>query len=398
MSYFQRLFPRICLFLTACLLIPSCTTVKNIEKTVEKEEEPFPIVFYESFGEKPELIKDSELFLLTQEQQEHFFRYINNIANRDIPKHQRVSNYLKKIIKGFNYHSDTFIASDAVTNQRGNCLSLAILTTALARLAEVEVGYELMQTPPIYQKKGNTILTSQHVRSLLYKPNATADNGFYFLVRPVIKIDYFPSRGALVQRRVSESEFISMYYRNKAAEAIVEKNTKNAFWYSIESLQYSKNNAHAINMLALIYDREGYTEDAGKLYRFGIGNSDEKLELLSNYFNYLKRNKRFLEAEEIKAQIAEMNVQNPFDWLEVADQALMRGEILSALKYYDKVIELAPYLHHGFFGRAKAEFLRGNTARAQKAFDKAVELAHEKETKAMYEAKLSALTYYVSQN
>ena len=167
--------------------------------------------------------------------------------------------------------------------RQGNCLSLAILTTAVARLANVEVGYQLMDMRPVYSKQGQTIFTAQHVRSILYDPDYVSRTDSIVFMRPLIIIDYFPSNRSSIKAMVSEEDFVSMYFRNKAADAIADRDYKKAFWLTNESLAFSPNNSHAINMLAVIYENMGFSQDAEKLYQYGLKYSDEELELLSNY-------------------------------------------------------------------------------------------------------------------
>jgi len=388
-------FNRGLLVVVFCIFVQACATSPN--QSSRTYDDKIPITFYPELGERPALISESEIFQLSEKQQSDFQRYMSHPRNQGTLRHELVSDYLSQFIKGFNYHSDTYVASESADSKTGNCLSLAILTTAFARLANVTVAYELMHTPPVYQRKGNTILSSQHVRSILYQPQAQESEGVLFIFQPVIKIDYFPTSGGHVMRRVPESEFISMYFRNMAAEAIIEQRLADAFWYALESLDYTENNIHATNMLALIYDNLGYQDDAERLYQFGIKYADEKLELLSNYHKFLLRHDRISEAEQIKSQIGQLDDANPFEWLDMADAELASGNLGDALRYYNKVVELAPYLHHGYSGRGRVEFLKGNAHRARKAFIKAEELAMEEEARTLYRAKLHALSTY-SQN
>lgn len=392
--YFSLLIKNL-VFISICCILFSCTTTKNVN-TVNLEDKPpqLPIRYIKEFGERPSLQPDSSIFELTAKQKSDFLAYLDRPIKKDQDKHKLVGEYLAKFVKGFNYHSDTFNASEAASKYEGNCMSLAILTTAFANIAGVEIGYELMHSAPIYQKKGNTIIASQHIRSILYDPNYAPEPGVYYFFEPVIKIDYFPTSGGIVKRRVREPEFVSMYYKNKAAEAIIENRLVNAFWLVEHSLQLVENDAQATNLLALIYDKLGYDEYAEDLYQFGIKHATEKLELYSNYKQYLVRKNRLAEADIINQEILKIDEPNPFDWLSLGDEAFNSGKLSDANRFYEKVIDIAPYLHQGYFGRGRVAFERGLTKKAKRAFDKANELAHESEEKQMYRAKLEALSVY----
>ena len=400
MSFFQLclLTFRKIAFISVLLILVSCAGISGNGDVSVKKPELIPIVVYKAFGDKPLIVSANGIFQLSPVQERKFRRYIGKQDTRKVSRNQLVYNYLKESIQGFNYHSDTLTATDAARDNRGNCLSLAILTSAYARIADIEIGYELMQTPPVYQKQGNTVLTSQHIRSLLYRPKISDHIGINYYYRSVIKVDYFPTDRARVKRSVDTAEFISMFYQNKAAEQIVEKNYKLAFWYIKESLKYAEDNHHAINMLALVYSAMGHESDAERFYRHGIEFSDEKLELLSNYHSYLIKHHRINEASEIKQEIEKINEPNPFDWLSIADKALFQGELSEASYYYKKVIKLAPYLHQGHAGLGKVEFLRGNPGKAGRAFKKARELAFDTDVQRLYDAKRFALAAYVNKN
>ena len=385
------------LFLVVLILLTSaCAQVKVNDDGSLLTDQAIPIKLYPVLQTSPGLISKDEIFQLTTKQKKDFLTYLQAYENRKTPKHQKVSDYLQRVIQGFSFNSETLLATKALEEKRGNCLSLAMLTTSLARLANVSVGYELMETPPVYDKKGNTILKSEHVRSLLFSHRESRINGYTSVFRPVIRIDYFTIGRSKVERQVTEPQFIAMYYRNKAAEAIVENRLTDAFALVSKSLEFTNKNAQAVNMLALIYERLGFQKDAEAMYQYGIRYSRDQLELLSNYRKFLIGQQRHAEAKLVMEQIIQSDEQNPFDWLSLGDESLHSDNYAEAVYYYNKVIEIAPYLHYGYFGRARAEFLKGNTHRASNDFNRAKKLAQDDGTRAFYESKLVALTAYVN--
>jgi len=108
-------------------------------------------------------------------------------------------------------------------------LSLAILTKSLSNLADVKISYQLVETEPVYQKEGNIIVSSQHIRTTIFKPPFSDGKIVYFPSQTTI--DYFPTYNSRVLRTVDEEEFFSMYYSNKATEAILKNDFNLAYWY-----------------------------------------------------------------------------------------------------------------------------------------------------------------------
>ncbi|MCX7554905.1 hypothetical protein OS175_13580 [Marinicella sp. S1101] len=77
-----------------------------------------------------------------------------------------------------------------MSQNAGNCMSLALLTKALSKLTHVGISYELARTPPVFQRENNYELSSQHIRAEVYNKTTKSTKQF---VKPNdrVKVDYF---------------------------------------------------------------------------------------------------------------------------------------------------------------------------------------------------------------
>jgi len=343
------------------------------------------------FGERPNVISESAIHELSDEQRFAFQRYMDDPDKAEEPVHRRVFDYLEAVTIDFNYLGETHTASQALESSVGNCLALAILTTALARLADVETGYELVGSFPVFESSGNLITRGLHVRTILYDPAWVAKEGILAFRRPGITVDYFPSDSDRFISNNSDSEYYAMYYRNIAGDAIENQDLTKAYWFLLESLEWSPNNPDALNMLAIVYDRAGDSHKSDEIFRFGIQNSTRQVSLLRNYGIFLRRQGRPMEAEIVEAKLAKLNDPNPFDWIKAGQEAYDDGNFRRAIKFFKNSTKLAPYLHEGHFGLAKTYFRLGNLNVAEEELEQALSTANRASTRSLYEAKLSAL-------
>lgn len=351
-----------------------------------------PDLSSELFGERPEIVPISEIHELSDEQHLAFSRYFDDPENQERAAHERVSDYLESITIDFSYLGETYTAREALDNSAGNCLALAILTTALAQIANVEIAYQLTDSLPVFESRGDHIRRGQHVRSRLYDPTGEALEGFLVLSRGGITVDYFPSDFDRFIGNIDESEYIAMYYRNIAADAIEEQNLSKAYWLLMQSLELSPANAESLNMLAIVNDRAGDKSKSEEIYKFGIQHATRRVSLLRNYSIFLGREGRSAEAEEIDTILAELADPNPFDWIYAGQEAYGDGDFKRAIRLFKKSVELAPYLHEGYFGLAKTHFRLGNLKNAERELELALSYANRSSTRRLYEAKLATLS------
>ncbi len=327
-----------------------------------------------------------EVFELTAAQKDHFLKNYHNFKYRDLSDSQRIYEFLKDQLSSFNFHSDTLVATDAMAQNAGNCLSLAILTKALAQLTNVGVSYELARTPPVFQREGDLLLSSQHIRAVVYDKNSRNTKQF---IRPnhKIKIDYFSTVGSRMLRRVNKEEFYAMFYSNRAAEAMVEGAYQKAYWHLKEALRHDNDNVIAINILGVIYRRMGFMDYAERTFQYGIASGENQLELLNNYHKLLLQQNRTADAAVIAKKLEDYDDPDPFKWIDLAEAELREGNYHKAIKLFNQAAEKASYLHQPYAGIARANFHLGRTDRAVRAIQLAIENSHRNDTTALYQAK-----------
>lgn len=344
------------------------------------------------FGERPDIIPVADIFRLSDEQQADFKRYFENPILHDTPAYERVYSYLRGITMYFGYQGKTFTAEQALLNASGNCLSLAILTTALADLAGVDTAYQLVDSTPVFESHRDIVYRGQHVRTKLLPSRQEYEESKLVPGRSGLLIDYFPAPGTRFVANITPAEYIAMYYNNQASEAIAQGDYNTAFWLLQKTLELTPDSAGALNSMAVVHRRAGDLDKAGEIFEYGITHLDDKVALLRNYRVLLEQQGRHDEVARINKKLAQIDDPNPFDWLHAGHGAYRDGDFREAVQYYKKAAKIAPYLHESYAGMAKAYYMIGDFNGAERAFRTALEKSQRLSTRSMYEAKLHALS------
>ncbi len=372
-------------------VLQACTSQPIQETTTTTPPSIKPWLDATPFGEKPELPEEQDIFELSDTQIRDYRTFSSLPKNKNKAANKIVFNYLKTHLDHFSYRENTFIASEALEQNAGNCLSLAIVTKALANVQQVYVAYQLVETDPIYQQENDIIITTQHVRTKLLHSEKATPNQIFFGGSNLI-VDYFPQRGSRVLRSLSEAEFYSLFYHNKAAESFIKKDLNKTYWLSRKALEVFPQSSHAINLMALIHSRMNLNKKAEALYQYGIKNSIENLSLLNNYYILLKRLGKLEAAQHIAKQLEEHHNSNPFKWISIAYSAYNAKEYAKATRFYRKALEIAPYLHEAHLGLARVKVKTGNIDAAEDALNQALEAAQKPSDKKRYSEKLRMLS------
>lgn len=381
------MFFRICLAAFLVVFISSCSS--HSDSPSPTEEFKNIALNYDLFGGEPEQVNIADdIFYLTTEQKEEVLTQVNKRIALGRPKHVALSEALQSRLSNFTYYGETFKAEEGVRLNKGNCMSLAILTGAFAEVIGLEYSFRKINTLPIFDKQNNLILSSSHVQSILYDETFAPEEGFIYISKPSIVIDYFPDNNNLSGQKVSKSSLISMYYKNLAADALIDNDLSEAFSLAEKSYQYDRANTAVINLLGVIHRRAGDNRTAENIYKAGMAVDSSNLMLMSNYMVLLKSEQRFAEAELIEQRLEWLDDPNPYQWLE---QAYAAKDNKKAALYFQKALKKAPYLHQAYRGLSKIYLAEGKKMQAKQMLTKALEWSYEVEERKLYKYKLYSL-------
>lgn len=377
-----------CLFIFSVLPLGGCANTLS----GPKYDSPIPAIDSRLFGKRPrDIIPANEIFAVNAKHQKEFLRYFNNTKYSHVDDHRRLANYVEQLLEDFEYSTKTQIANDTLTKKSGDCMSLATMTTALASLVNINVGYKMINNSPFYDLRGDVIIRGNHVRSILHERVISTSSGEFYNFRPSIYIDFFPSPGDTAGRRITNRQFVAMFYRNLAAKALWEKNYKRSFWLLMEAASIAPYDHDNVNMLAILHRRSGHLEKAEELYLYGLENTLSQVSLLRNYRVLLNSQNRLAEAQAISDRLAKIDDRNPFNWIYLAEDHFKKEQYKDAIYFYRKALAVAPHLHHAYQGLAKAYFKQGKVKRAQQALNEAIKRSDDEEVRAQYLSKLKAL-------
>ncbi|MCL1049245.1 tetratricopeptide repeat protein [Shewanella abyssi] len=375
------------LLLVVCLIVSGCQSTQK--QRVEAPKMPTPD--YQVDVTAYEIPEPEDLLTLTATQIEKIEHFIQQSDISTLSANDQVGRFVGQRLVNFNYEGQNYSASTALTLNRGNCMSLALLTYAIAEQLKVDVNFQVMHTMPmLLDVTDRYAVTSDHVRTFLYEPSLGNERTF-FSGKKRITVDYFPERYDRGGKVIGKDEFIAMFYRNLAADELINNNLPLAYLLLKKSFDYSQYYAPSINMMAVVLRRLGFDKDAERLYLYGLEVSDDKVTLLSNYHYLLVRQGRTVDALMVKKQLLELDDSSPYKWYLVAKDSIAKEDYQSAKIYLSKFIDNTHYFHKAYFDLAKVHTKLGETEQAKSALLKALDYAAEPVNKQRYQAKLAWL-------
>lgn len=377
------------LMVTGCATAPSGPEPSPASRALAQPQQPEPNTrLFEASATVP---SPASLVSLTDAQQQAFLADFHSESMRSVPQHHRIRDFLTEKLPGFGYLEQSLTASEALVQHRGNCVSLAALTLALADLVGIEIRFQVMNTTPVFDRDSGILISSNHVRSRLYDPDFDRTPGQLTLQRPHVQIDYFPGDRMTRGEPVSRNGFLAMFYRNLAADELMTENLDQAFALAQQALELDPNHPDSLNLMAVIHRRAGDPITAEAYYQYATRIHPQHLNLLSNYENLLRQLGRSEEAAQIESRLARLDDPNPFHWLDLGERARQRGSLHSALRWYGEALARAPYLHEAYWRQAIVYEELGQRQHSMAALARAHALAQRPEARKNYQAKWHSL-------
>lgn len=379
------------LFIAMTLVLSACATT-----SVVKHHENSRVLFHDELFSQDVFVPTPEaIFALADEDRRsllrEFARAQIKTQGKELP-HVWLGQYLNAQKGGFTYQDNaTLNANITMKSRQGNCMSLVVLTTALAETLGIPVQIQEIDVEPIWDRRGGFYLVNGHVNIELSAPQNSQSIS---VTSSTILVDFLPERSirGYRTRDIDKQRLIAMFYNNIAAEALVDGDYDTAYAFAKQAVELDQNFISGVNTLAVIYRHKGYDVLAEKAYRYALALDETNLVTLYNLSLILGEQDRLDEWAEIHKILELARIANPFYYFDMAQQAYVDKQYQAALTWYKRAVERADYRHEFYFGLSRTYWVMGDERRAMKNMQKAIALSSS-DNKQRYQLKLNAMKH-----
>lgn len=370
--------PFVLLVLSACASAPR---VGDVERLFDDA----------AFGPRPQLPDAKQVFAVSESMRAYLRSDFEQVSRSGGPRsglYQALRSQLK-----LDYDTErTRTAAEAFDARAGNCLSLVILSGALARELGVPVVYQSVRGYDTWSRSGGIAFLSGHVNLALGAPVASDYFSHVIADRPLV-IDFVEDANQTDRRArpISESTVLAMFMNNRAAEALVDGKIDEAYWWVRAAVDADPVFLSPYNTLAVVYQRHGNLRAARRVLDYALEREPENTQMLSNLANVLARDGRVEEAQLIERKLVAASKYPPFYFLDLGQQALAAGDVERALGLFEKELKRIPYDHELHFAIALAKLRHGELKEAREHMTLAMENSTRRDQRDIYAAKLNRL-------
>ncbi|MDP1900518.1 MAG: tetratricopeptide repeat protein [Rubrivivax sp.] len=285
----------------------------------------------------------------------------------------------------------TRTAAQAFDARAGNCLSLVVMTAALARQLGLPVSFRSVRVEELYTRSGDLTVASGHINLVLGQPSARKWHGANEATD--LTIDFLPPEEVRGQSSdpLREETIVAMYLNNRAAEALADGRLSDAYWWAREALLQDAAFDAAANTLAVVYLRSGLLPEAETALRRVLAQDPDHTSALSNLVVSLQRAGRATEAAATAERLARIQPYPPFHFFELGRQAMAAGDYGRARDLFARELRRQPFQHEVHFWAALAHWRLGHNERAAEHLRLAMENSLTRGAHDLYAAKLDRL-------
>lgn len=281
-------------------------------------------------------------------------------------------------------------AADTFSRRAGNCLSLVIMTGALARQLDLGVRYYQVHTPDVWSREGDLLLGNQHVNlSIVHRARErrVGDEDFR------LSIDFLPPEDLRGQLRseIDGRRVVAMFLNNRAAEHLVAERLDDAYWSARAALLADARFVPAFNTLGVVYRRAGRMDVARRVFERALEIEPENASILSNLERTLRAQGDEPAAERIAKQLRILEPLPPYHFFFAAIKAMERRDFVAAREAFERELRREPYNHEVHFGLAVALANLGDLAGARRQLASALDSSTTAQSRGLYLAKLERL-------
>lgn len=373
------------LVLPACLLAAACAGPQPLAPRLDH------LFHDELFAAPTERVSAAEIFALSEPMKRYLQHDIAGQLRRKGPVRGLLEAVSEKGQLKIEYDTSlTRTAQQAFEAKAGNCLSLVIMTAALAKELGLQVRFQSAYLEEAFSRNSNLLLRSGHV-------NLSLDRGFIdrrmHPFENALTIDFLPPedlRGLRV-RDIAEETVIAMFMNNRAVEALVEDRLDDAYWWAREAVRSSPAFLGAQNTLGVVYLRRQQPTHAAAVFSHVLGQEADNKPALSNLARTYARLGHTEASLALYRRLAQLEPDPPFSFFNEGLAAMKKQDFGRARDLFAKEVARADYHAEFHFWLGLANLQLGDVERARKHLRLALDNSTTPQDRAIYSAKLDWL-------
>jgi tetratricopeptide (TPR) repeat protein len=267
-------------------------------------------------------------------------------------------------------------AAEAFEARQGNCLSLVIMTAALARELGLEVRYQRVFVEDIWSRAGGLDIASGHVNITIGRGSRDPRMPLTSSIQKApITIDFIPLERERYYRAYSieEPTVVAMFLNNRAVEAYAAGRIDDAYWLARAAVESDPGWLAAFNTMGALYYRHGNPREAERALLYVLEREPANTFALSNLALAYKAEGRMADAAAVSARLAKLEPFPPFYYFDQGQAAMRAGNYAAARDFFQKEVERDASYHEFHFWLGAALGALGDREGARKHLAIAIE-------------------------
>ncbi len=373
------------LLLLVCLLLSACATSQPVT--------PSPEFLFrdELFAAPSEQVGAESIFALSEPMRQYL--------RVDIAGQLRTMGPHLGLIDALQKHDQLKLDYDAAMTRNaaetfdaraGNCLSLVVMTAALAKELGLQVRYQSAYREETWGRSGNLLLRSGHINITL---DRRISESSVYLFPNAMTIDFLPAeqlRG-LRTTDISEGTVIAMFMNNRAVEALVQGRIDDAYAWARESIRHNPEFMSSLNTLGIIYMRKAAQQPAEQVFSYVLEREPLNTRAMANLAETFARQGKVAESSALRQRLAQLEPEPPFHYFNLGLAAMKRNDYRSARELFAKEVARADYYAEFHYWLGLANYKLGDVGLASKHLALAREYSTTRGDRDLYSAKLAWL-------
>jgi tetratricopeptide (TPR) repeat protein len=285
----------------------------------------------------------------------------------------------------------TRTAAQAFEARQGNCLSLAIVTGAMAKEMGLDVRYQAVHTSEHWERDGDLLELVGHVNVSVGLPVPKSRSWGFNNDRWTVDFLSPAQMRGLQTQPITESRVTAMFMNNRAAEALAQKRTDDAYWWLRAGVAADPSFAVLYNTLGVTYLRKGLLAQAESALRFALTRDPDSGETWNNLALVMRRDGRTEQALAIEREHPRSRAASLAADIDGAMRANEAGHYDHALELLDHALRTASDNHQIHYLLAMTYLNMGDRRRAMEHLHEAQDYSTTARQRSVYASKIELL-------